>query len=49
MYLSMIIKVWEARVTKGEHMNETVALKEIDLEEVEDKKLENLRVKYFLY
>jgi hypothetical protein len=36
--------VWEAKVLSGEYRDEIVALKEIDLEEVDDSKLDNLRV-----
>jgi len=38
-------KVWEARINKGPHKNEIVAIKEVDLEELSDKSLENCSVK----
>ena len=36
--------MWEARRTKGPHQNEIVAIKEVDLEELSDKSLENCSV-----
>ncbi len=39
--------MWEARIKKGLHKDEHVAIKEVDLEEMGDKNLENLSVSLF--
>lgn len=41
-----VFKVWEARITKGPHQNQIVAIKEVDLEELSDKSLELCSVSY---
>ena len=37
--------VWSAKITIGPHMGEYVAVKEVDLEELGDKLVENLSVR----
>jgi len=39
--------VWEAKIKIGPHKDEHVAIKEVDLEEMGEKNLDNLSV-YFL-
>jgi hypothetical protein len=40
--------VWEAKIKLGPHKDEHVAIKEIDLEDLGDKNLENLSVNKIL-
>jgi hypothetical protein len=39
-------QVWEAKIKLGPHKDEHVAIKEVDLEELADKNLDNLSVNY---
>lgn len=44
--MTYILKVWEAKVTIGPHKGESIAIKEVDLEELGDKLVDNLSVIY---
>jgi len=40
-----LIKVWAAIILEGNHKGEVVAIKEVDLEKLDDENLQNLQVK----
>jgi len=45
MYIGLSFQVWKAKITASSHKDELVAIKEVNMEDLEDKCLENLSVK----